>query len=103
MLCLASTTRAAPPPPCGRPFCPWPRKICCCACRLHKQQQHVTRAIESRAAELLGFISTHVEPVQIVHYTKGQFLISITMQGVSAERGYFAVIIMLTVTFVAAH
>lgn len=40
---------------------------------LNKQQDTITRNIEARAAGLLGYASTHSEPLQIVHYTEGQF------------------------------
>jgi prolyl 4-hydroxylase len=33
----------------------------------------VTRLIEDRAATLVGLPSAHVEPLQIVSYTKGQY------------------------------
>jgi hypothetical protein len=40
---------------------------------LNKQQDAITRQIETRAAGLLGYAATHCEPLQIVHYTEGQF------------------------------
>ena len=39
---------------------------------LTKSQDRVVRAVEQRASELVGMSSENVEPLQIVHYTKGQ-------------------------------
>ncbi len=39
---------------------------------LRKQHDAVVRAIEGRAAALIGFPEDHVEPFQMVRYTKGQ-------------------------------
>ena len=38
---------------------------------LHKGGDAILRAIEARAAELVGLPSDHVEPLQVVHYSHG--------------------------------